>query len=221
MITAIIPVRAGSRRLKNKNLSEFNGTTLLENKINQLLKSKYINTIVVSSDSDEMLDIAKSYGVVTHKRSYEYCDEITKPFGEVVSHICRNVEGNHVVWATCTSPLVDYTDYDNAIEKYFDALDSGYDSLMSVELIKRYLWDSNSPINYKLGLEHVPSQELPDMYVVTDGILIAPRSMMIEWNYFHGINPYKYILPKIKCVDIDDELDLLVAKSYLTNIKGV
>lgn len=54
-ITAVIPVRAGSRRLKNKNVAPFAGTNLLINKIEQLKKVDKINRIVVSSDSDMML----------------------------------------------------------------------------------------------------------------------------------------------------------------------
>ena len=86
-ITAIIPVREGSRRLKNKNVAPFAGTNLLINKINQLKQVKEISNIVVSSDSDLMLSMAKSQGVDIHKRAIEFCDEKSKTFGEVVSHI--------------------------------------------------------------------------------------------------------------------------------------
>ena len=90
-ITAIIPVRAGSTRLKNKNIAPFAGTNLLVNKINQLKQVKEITSIVVSSDSDVMLAMAKAAGAETHKRAPEYCDEKTKTFGEVVRHIAESV----------------------------------------------------------------------------------------------------------------------------------
>ena len=38
---------------------------------------------------------------------------------------------------------------------------------------------------------------------------------MIEWNYFHGVNPYKFILYKRSSVDIDDGLDLALARALL------
>jgi len=53
-ITAVIPVREGSTRLKNKNVAPFAGTNLLINKINQLKEVKEISRIVVSSDSDKI-----------------------------------------------------------------------------------------------------------------------------------------------------------------------
>jgi len=215
-ITAIIPVREGSRRLKNKNVAPFAGTNLLINKINQLKQVTEIGDIVVSSDSEMMLAMAKSQGVSTHKRAIEYCDEKTKTFGEVVAHICENVTGDDILWATCTAPLVFPKHYREAIDLYYNvALKQGYDSLVSMEKFKRYLWDDNGPVNYELGIKHVPSQQLPPLYYVTDGILLAPRKKMIEWKYFHGTNPYRYILDKRTCIDIDDGLDLACARAWL------
>ncbi|HAA44947.1 MAG: hypothetical protein XD36_2695 [Halomonas sp. 54_146] len=215
MYTAVIPVRKGSRRLKGKNIAPFAGSTLLEYKIDQLQKVDKITRIVVSSDCDEMLSMAAAKGAETHKRADEYCDEKTQPFGEVVAHICSNVEGEHVMWATCTSPLVEPHHYNDAINTYEKKLNEGYDSLMSVEEFRRYMWTDEGPLNYELGVKHVPSQELPPLYRVTDGILIAPRKKMIEWKYFHGTNPFKYVMDKRSSVDIDDPLDMACAKAWL------
>ena len=214
-ITAIVPVRQGSRRLKNKNLAPFAGSNLLLYKLEQLKRVKSIRRIMVSSDSDLMLDFAGRAGVQTHKRAPEYCDEKTKTFGEVVRHVCECASGEHVLWATCTAPLVSPHIYEKAIHLYFQALQQGYDSLMSVEVIRRYIWDEHGPINYELGLKHVPSQQLPPVYFVTDGILLAPREKMIAWSYFHGRNPYRFQLQKRTSVDIDDGLDLACARAWL------
>lgn len=64
-------------------------------------------------------------------------------------------------------------------------------------------------------MKHVPSQQLPTLYFVTDGILMAPREKMIEWSYFHGSNPYKYLVDKRTGCDIDDGLDLACARAWL------
>lgn len=215
MFTAIIPVRKGSRRLKGKNIAPFAGTTLLEYKIDQLKQVDSVTNIVVSSDCDEMLGMAAAKGVSTHKRADEYCDEKTQPFGAVVAHICENVKGEHILWATCTSPLVEPTHYTEAINIYLEKLNNGFDSLMSVEEFRRYMWTANGPLNYELGIKHVPSQELEPLYRVTDGILLAPRLKMIEWKYFHGTKPFMHVMDKRSSVDIDDPLDMACAKAWL------
>ena len=72
-ITAVIPVRKGSTRCKNKNIRDFGDTNLLKFKIKILKKVKGIDTILVSSNCDEMLNIAKNMGVNIHKRDDKYC----------------------------------------------------------------------------------------------------------------------------------------------------
>lgn len=215
MYTAVIPVRKGSRRLKNKNIAHFSGSTLLEYKIDQLKIVPQITNIVVSSDCDFMLSLAVKKNVQTHKRAAEYCDEKTKTFGEVVEHIAKSVDGENVIWATCTSPLVEPQDYSDAVSAYEQALSDGYDSLMSVEEFQGYIWTAEGPLNYELGGKHVPSQELPPLFRVTDGILISPRKKIIEWKYFHGVNPLMYKMDKRASIDIDDVFDMESAKAWL------
>ena len=89
--SAIIPVRAGSRRLPNKNILPFADSNLLVHKINQLKKVKKIDEIVVSSDSDVMLEMALKENVKIHRRSIEYSAEVTKSFGEVVALLAAEV----------------------------------------------------------------------------------------------------------------------------------
>lgn len=214
-ITVIVPVRAGSRRLKNKNILPFGKSNLLVNKIEELKKVSEIDTIVVSSDSDQMLDMARSSGVGTHKRDLEYADDKSRPFGDVVRHICENVEGDDIMWATVTCPMIFKEHYSDAIKKYYWALENGYDSLLPVEPFKDFLWDDNGPLNYELGKKHVISQNLPQLYFARFGMLLAPRIKMIQWHYFHGPKPFRYVLDKINAVDIDDALDLEVARAWL------
>lgn len=214
-ITAIIPVRAGSRRLKNKNMLPFDGVPLLVRKIQQLKEVQNLDDIVVSSDSDEMLEVAKKEGASIHKREQIYADDVSVPFGEVVKNICEHVDSENILWATCTSPMTLPVHYQTAIDIYKDVVPEKNDSLVAFEILKLFLWNDNGPINYELGTKHVISQNLPNIYRPTNGIFIAPREKMIEWKYFHGKNPYKYILDKMAAVDIDDGLDLACAKAYL------
>ena len=67
-ITAIVPVRKGSQRVKNKNFKSFAGSNLLRIKLGVLKQVKTIDKIVVSTDSPEAIEIAKEFGVDYHKR---------------------------------------------------------------------------------------------------------------------------------------------------------
>jgi len=220
IITAVIPVRAGSRRLLNKNILPFGDSNLLIHKIRQLKSVSSIDNIVVSSDSDEMLAMAKYEGVGTHKRAPEYCDEETKTFNEVVEHIAQNVTGDSVMWAPCVCPLTVPANYSGAIKTYLDLVidKKQYDSVISVKRFKEYLWNEKEPVNYKLGIVHVISQNLPDWNIVVNGFHLAQREDMIKWKYVYSNNSFLYVLSKREATDIDDAEDFEIAKALL-NIK--
>lgn len=218
-ITAVIPVREGSRRLRNKNLAPFSGQPLLVHKIRQLRRAPSVARIVVSSDSERMLELAVREGVDTHRRSPEYADDVVgRSMGETIAYIADSVPGEVVMWAQCTSPLVDEHIYERAITEYQRATDDGYDSLLTVTRIHEYLWGEDAPVNFTPGRGHVPSQQLPELYRATFGVLLAPRMSMVQWGYYHGPNPYRMVLSKRESADIDDELDLLCARAWVDAI---
>lgn len=215
-ITAIIPVRAGSTRLKNKNILPFNGTNLLLHKINQLKNVKSISRIVVSSDSDIMLKIASDNGTIIQKRPLEYCDEKSKSWNDVVQYIVREVEGEHILWSFCTSPLMTPSVYEKSIETYLKSIQNGYDSLISVSILNKYIWNDFGPVNYDPNCENIiPKKKLPNYYIINDGIYIAQRKNMEKWRLYHGKKPFLFLTDKIHSVDIDDNLDYLQAISWL------
>jgi N-acylneuraminate cytidylyltransferase len=115
-VVAVIPVRAGSRRLPNKNILPFGDTNLLVHKIRQLKMVPAIDHVVVSSDSDIMLSMAQNEGVLTHKRAPEYCDEKTKTFNEVVRNVAENVSDDILMWAPCVCPLTTVDSYTLALK---------------------------------------------------------------------------------------------------------
>jgi len=216
-ISAIIPVREGSKRLKHKNILPFGDSNLLIHKIRQLKKVEGISEIIVSSDSKTMLDMARSEGVATHKRKREFADERTKSFSELIEHLASDVgSGEHILYAPCVCPLCDEKDLANAIEVYgHKVIESReFDSVISVRSFKEYLWDSFKPINYRTGIHHTPSQNLPEYFVVVNGFYLAARENMRKWRYFFGTRPYQVHLPQAHAIDIDTEFDYICAKAW-------
>lgn len=59
-ITAVIPIRSGSQRVKDKNLRPFAGTTLMENKIEMLLNVPELDSIVVNTNSEQAIEIVQN-----------------------------------------------------------------------------------------------------------------------------------------------------------------
>lgn len=216
-MAAVVPVRAGSRRLANKNLAPFAGTNLLTHKIRQLKMVEGLSAIYVSSDSEEMLTIAQEEGALPLTRPIEYADDVMgKPLGETIAYIASMIPTEHLLWAQCTSPLVDAQIYSRLLDTYnSQVLQGSNDSLITVNRLHSYLRNEQGPINYKSGAGHVPSQHLPPVWQLTYGAQIASTANMINWGYYYGPNPYLFELGKRESVDIDDLSDLIVARALL------
>ena len=68
-VLCTICARSGSKGVKNKNLKKINKKTLIDISLTQAIKSKIFSNIIVSSDSDKILDVSKKYKVILHRRS--------------------------------------------------------------------------------------------------------------------------------------------------------
>lgn len=216
-ITAVIPVRGGSTRLKNKNIRPFADSSLLEIKINQLKKVEKIDRIVVSSDSDEMLALAERMGVVASKRPREYCDEKSKTFNEVVEYIARNqVDSEVMMWVPCVCPLLSGSRILEGINRFEKILlgEIEGDSVVTAKLIKEYIFDESGPVNFDVDY-HVPSQQLPAWHIITNGFFIARRKDMEEWKFVYGKRPILCEVDKLEAIDIDDEIDFRMAEYFV------
>lgn len=210
-ISAIVPVKGSSSRLPNKNILPFGDSNLLQHKIEQLKQVKGLHEIIVSSDSDEMLAIGEKCGVKAIKRPTQYADE-SVPFGMFLEYVCGIIEGDHLMWACATSPCVEPYLYEKAIKVYFEKLQEGYDSLITCSPYQTYLMDENGPLNFKMGLEHKNSEQLPMLYHFTNGIDLAPKDKVKEWHYNYGPKAYRLLVNKREAADIDDVYDYEMAK---------
>ena len=209
IIKALIPVRAGSQRVKNKNIRPFASSSLLEIKIKQLLSIKELDGVVVNSESDDMLDIAKALGAETYKRD-DYYASSTVPINEVYRNIGETTAADIIVYANATNPLLKNESVSNAI-KAFIKKDSQYDTLNTAHLIKEFMWLNNKPINYEL--DNMPkSQNLPNIYALNFALNIFDRQYAIDNSSIVGKHPLLFELDSIEATDIDNEIDFEFAE---------
>lgn len=212
-ITAVIPVKEQSSRLKDKNILPFADSNLLIHKIRQLKAVEGISEIVVSSDSEQMLQMGSEEGVRAEKRPKQFADE-SEPFGYFLDYICGIMNEDHLMWACCTSPMVEPHLYEKAIQLYFEKLQEGFDSLITVQKYQHFLLDEHGPMNFRRGLGHKNSQELPAYDFFTNGIILAPKKSVQEWNYHFGPKVYRMEVSQREAVDIDTYWDYITAKAF-------
>jgi CMP-N-acetylneuraminic acid synthetase len=206
-ITAVVAVRKGSQRIPNKNIKPFGDSNLLEMKLNILKKVPNIDEIIVNSDCNNMLAIGKQYGCLTHKREDYYASSIVNN-SDFHEHIAKVTETDFIFLTPTCSPFISVNSHKTAIE-YF--LNSNYDSLTSIDVIKNHLWLNGKPLNYDLN--NIPnSQDLPDVKRLNYGISIIARESMLKNRSLIGNNPGFYELDHFESVDVDTPFDFFIAE---------
>ena len=205
-ITAVIPVRQGSQRVKNKNFKEFAGKSLLEHKID-IVKKLPVDNIIVNTDSEYAISIANKNNINYHKREPYYASsECTN--SEYHEYLAQVTDAENILITQVTAPLISLDTYIEAIDIFNNV---NCNSLMSIKKIKEYLWYKDKPINYTL--DYAPnSQDLPDYFAPTFGVIILNREAMLKSKNFICDKPYFYELSEDENIDIDTELDFEFAE---------
>ena len=121
-LSAVVPVRKGSQRVKNKSLRPFNKKNLLRYKIEKLKKLKNIDEIIVNTDSEEAIQIAKDMDVSYFKREKFFASSecSNSMFWE---NIADTTESNYIMFTNCTSPLVKLETYKSILDQFLKIWD--------------------------------------------------------------------------------------------------
>ena len=207
-IVAVIPVRVGSTRVPDKGIRTFCDTTLIENKINVLKRVKNVDDIVVSSDGDNVLDIARQLDVSTHKRKHYYASsECTG--SEFFENLAKEIKSKAIVYSPPTSPFVRPETVERAVSIFKQMKNN--DSVATVHAVKHHLWMNAKPLNY--NIKNSPnSQDLPEIFRITYGVCINTNKNIIKYRNVVGPNPYFIELSEKESVDIDSILDFQFAE---------
>ena len=213
-ISVIIPVREGSSRIKNKIFLPFyNGMNILEWKINQVKQFHSNDRIFISSNSIKVRSIAENMGVCFLEREDYLSVGHLASFSEVITGIVKKIPTSHFAWITVVVPLMSPAEYKAAFEKYLSLVvkEKKFDSLVTVNLLKEYLWSEKSPLNYEANRNHTISQQLPNIYRVTNGLYVRDCKSTLADGYFLGSNPLKFTVSKIAGIDMDEQEDYEIA----------
>lgn len=211
---AVVAVRAGSQRVPNKNIRPFGDTTLLDLKLTVLKKTSGLNDIIVNTDSDEMIEIAREHGVSYVRRDpYFASNEATN--SEFHRHIAEVTNADNIFLAPVCSPFISAERHSQIIKIFHE---SKCDSITSTTPIIGHLWKDGSPINYERF--NVPnSQDLPYIEMLNYGISLITRDSMLEVSGLVGLDPEFVNLSFVENIDINEMEEFRFAESlYSSNL---
>ncbi|MDU4670815.1 MAG: hypothetical protein E6Y30_01965 [Finegoldia magna] len=203
-ILAIIPARAGSVGIPNKNIRLVNGHPLIYYSVKNAMNSEYITDTIITTDSPEVKVIAKQMGIKIRNRNQKLCEDSITLDEVVYDAIPSNSEWDYIVTMQPTSPTLSCKTLDRAIEF---AIKNDLDTLISVINKPHLSWseiDGRKIPNYEKRLNR---QYLPPYFIETGAFLISKGSIITKKSRI-GNKIDVFEIPEEESQDIDSFSDL-------------
>ncbi len=220
-ILSIIPARGGSKGIPRKNIKSLAGKPLIAWTIEEAKKSKYIDRLILSSEDEEIINIAKEWGCeVPFIRPKELAQDDTPGIDPIIHAINTLPEKyDYVCMLQPTSPLRKVIDIDGFIEKCLKLETPACVTI--VESSKSPYWMFKCDKDFSLKslfpeLKIVPRrQDLPTIYALNGAGYIAKTEWLLTTRSFLTEQTIGYIMDKLSSFDIDDESDFMICDYLL------
>jgi CMP-N-acetylneuraminic acid synthetase len=219
-VTALLPMKAHSERVKNKNFKNIAGKPLFKWILENLLNIVTIDKIVINTDA---IDILNCHGLYENEkvqfraRKKELCGDFVS-MNDILFDDIKNVKSDVYIMTHTTNPLISSNTIKKALDTYLRNLDM-YDSLFSVNKYQTrfYTYDGKA-------INHDPSnlirtQDLESWYEENSCIYIFSENSFSMAGARIGEKPYLFETPKIESIDIDNKVDWNIAEIFLNFFK--
>lgn len=219
----VVAARGGSKGVPRKNIRFLGGIPLIAYKIVSAQKCCYEHRIIVSTDDEEIADIAKGYGAdVPFMRPEELSGDTASSI-DVVLHamdwITKNdsEKYNYVCLLEPSSPFASYEDLNASLklieEKQADTLLGMKEVEVSSDFI--HPLDKQGGLSeFYFSMENMTSirrQDQRQEYTMNGCMYIARWDYFMNNKQFHSVNSVPYIMSEEKSIEIDTLLDYEIA----------
>jgi CMP-N-acetylneuraminic acid synthetase len=183
--------------------------------MNTLLKSKYIDAVVVNTDSELLkLDILSNYNerVSVIDRDKDVCGNYVS-MNKVIEQDINTIDADIYIQTHCTNPLLKVETIDRALDKMVSILDSGseIDSIFSVSKVqKRFYNEDATPMNHDPKM--LVTQYLTPIFEENSCFYVFTKKGFLNNDSRIGAKPFMYEIDKIESIDIDEPEDFVIAE---------
>ena len=210
-IKALIFMKEYSERVPNKNIRDFCGKPLFHYILETLSNSKYIDEIIINTDSQKIAKNAKEFfNVKIHMRS-DYLLEIeSNEANLIIEDDISKIDCEYFIQTHSTNPLLKTKSIDKSIETFFNQKEC--DSLFSVTPYQnRLFFEDGDPVNHNPN-ELIKTQDLPLLYEENSCIYIFSKNSFSKNKNRVGLNPKLFSINRLEAVDIDEMEDFIFAE---------
>ena len=221
-VLALIPARGGSKGLPRKNVLPVGGRSLIAWTIEAAEKAKCISRVILSSDDDEIIAVAKECGCeVPYKRPEELASDKASSI-DVVFHALKEIPGyDYLLLLQPTSPLRTSEDIDAAFALMLEKQAPACVSVCPVEESPYWMYQLEGQSRLRsvleMPLEATRRQDLPNVYSLNGAIYIARVDWLLRQRSFMSCDTVGYVMPRERSVDIDTPEDYQKLNAFLCN----
>ena len=211
-VAAIIPIKAQSKRIEEKNFKEFCGKPLFHHVIRALDRVYSVDEIIINTDSTRITEEAPKLSpkVRIHQRANELCGDYVS-VNRLIEHEVNISDSDIYLQTHTTNPLIKPETFANALHRFIDK-EGEYDSLFSVNTHQTRFYDHNlKPVNHNPA-ELIRTQDLPPVYEENSCIYIFTKMSFFAASARIGIKPVIFPTPRIESIDIDDQISWRIAE---------
>ena len=209
MILAVTLARGGSKGVPGKHTRMLCGKPVIAWTIEEVLKSKLIDDYVISSDDDDILDIALSYGVKVIRRPSELAQDTTPTLPALQHAIDRSMPAEYVIEVRATSPLKTVADIDGATQMLVDTQAASVIGVTEVSdghpMRLKWITMSGRIRDFIPEPETGRRQDCKPKAYIRNGTIYALKAPVIK--LFGHKDSRAYIMPAERSVNIDTEID--------------
>ena len=214
-ILAVIPARAGSRGIPNKNIRIIGDHPLIYYSIRNAINSNIITDIIVSTDSPEVRIIAQQMGVAVHWRDEKLCGDAITLDAVIADAIPREKKWDYIVTMQPTSPTLRVETLDAAIQY---AVDNDFDTVISAINAPHLSWGEKDGKKVPNYTERLNRQYLPPCYLET-GAFVVSRASVVTPKTRIGEKVDVFEVPEDESQDVDTFEDLRSVAATLSRQK--
>jgi CMP-N-acetylneuraminic acid synthetase len=215
-VTALVPMKEHSHRVPGKNSRLMCGEPLFSWIMRSLVASKYVDSIVVDTDSEAISrEVGTRFGGVQLLERPESIRGDSVAVNTLIAHDLSKLEGEHFLQTHSTNPLLTASTIDCAIECYFEGLGQ-HDSLFAVTRHQaRMYWGDGRAVNHNPD-QLLRTQELTPLYEENSCFYLFSRTSFEQsGNRRIGLRPRMFEVDKLESVDIDEEQDFELAEMLM------
>jgi len=209
---ALVPMKHHSERVPEKNIRQFCGKPLLHWIMQSLCESRYVDEIIVNTDSDVIAEAVATFGATVLQRPDHLLGDMVG-IQPLIEWDLAHSNGEYYLQTHSTNPLLTSTTIDRAIEDFYANPEN--DSLFSVTPLQtRFYWPDGTPVNHDPD-NLVRTQDLPEILEENSCIYVFSRRMFEKVGHRLGANPLMFRMDFLEALDIDEEYDFTVAEAVM------